>query len=108
MNGYVVTLLAQADLDNVWLHIAQDRPNAADRMMARLETTRSSIGRCQIKRRSYESSMARGIWLLSFGVAVRLAIKLTCFPRGNARVADCSSSAITGICFVAGRSARFG
>lgn len=35
MKGYLLTSLAQADVDKVWLHIAQDRPSAADRMMVR-------------------------------------------------------------------------
>jgi toxin ParE1/3/4 len=35
MSGYLLTSLAQADVDQVWLHIARDRPGAADRMMAR-------------------------------------------------------------------------
>jgi len=44
MSDYRITRLAEADIEEVWLHIAQDRPSAADRMMNRFHERFELLG----------------------------------------------------------------
>ena len=45
MTAYVVTPLAQADLDGIWDHVAADNPTAADRLLERFQETFAILAR---------------------------------------------------------------
>lgn len=45
MTSYVVTPLAQADLDSIWNYIAADSPTAADRLLERFRETFARLAR---------------------------------------------------------------
>jgi toxin ParE1/3/4 len=45
MTSYVVTPLAQADLDSIWDYIAADSPAAADRLLERFQETFARLAR---------------------------------------------------------------
>jgi len=44
MSNYRITRLAESDIEKVWLHIAGDRPSAADRMMDRFHQRFELLG----------------------------------------------------------------